>query len=650
MDMKTINQLFGLLLGAALLTGCLSDNDNQTLSVAGTQGTVTSSDGTAVSTTENKASADQGYDEVSQPTADDNFSKYTFSSICQIVYSSDGATVTNLPDSVTLTSNANGDVVLTSITSKNINYKISGSGTGSLKIYSDHLYEVEMAGVTLTSDDGPAINLQSKKRAFVVADEGTTNTFADGSTYSTSTEDQKGTIFSEGQMVFCGTGSIKVTGNAKHAICTDQYMVLDNGTLTIPSAASDGIHVDSRFIMEGGTLNVASTGDGVQAEDGNIAINGGTVNISTTGEKSHGFTAERYFRATGGTATVTVSGKGSKDIKSDANIVFTGGSYTLTTTGTSLYESNDLTNPACVKADSCLYITGTTLTCKSTGKGGKGINADNDLKIDGGTVSVTTTGGEYQYSSSLTSSAKGICSEANVMFNGGTINVSTLTSDGDEGVESKNTFIMNGGELVVNAYDDAINASKAIYFEGGKTYAYAVHNDGIDSNGSLTIGGGVILALSAAGSPEEGMDTDNSNIVLTGGTLITMGGAQGTAPSTPTSSTATQCTALLSGISLTKGQFFSVNASDGTNIMTFKIPFSVSGDYTLISSPNFIQGSTYTATTGTTAPTDATETWNGLYLGSSCAGTSTLSSFTFSSTYYGTTSSTGGGMPGGGMH
>jgi hypothetical protein len=645
--MKTTKQLLRLLFVTFLLTGCLSENENITSSVSGTQGTVTSSDGTAVSTTENKASATDGYDEIHEPGTDDNFSKYTFSNTCDIVFSAEGATVTNVPDSVTLTSNTNGDVVLTSKTGKNMNYRISGSGSGSLKIYSEHLYEVELAGVTLTSDEGPAINLQSKKRVFVVADEGTTNTFADGTAYASSTEDQKGTIFSEGQMVFCGAGTIKVTGNTKHAVCTDQYMVMEDGTLTILSAVSDGIHVDSRFIMQGGTLNVNSTGDGVQAEGGNIAINGGTVNISTTGEKSHGFTAERYFRATGGTATVSVSGNGSKDIKSDANVVFTGGSFTLTTSGTSLYESADLTNPACVKADSCIYITGATLTCKSTGKGAKGINADNDLKIDGGTVSVTTTGGEYKYNSSLSSSAKGICSEANVMFNGGVINVSTLTSDGDEGVESKNTLIMNGGELVVNAYDDAINASKAIYFEGGKTYAYSTHNDGVDSNGSLAIGGGVIIALSAAGSPEEGMDCDNTSIVLTGGTLVTMGGAQGTAPSAPTSSTATQCTALLSGISLTKGQYFSVNAADGTNLMTFKIPFSFSGDYTLITSPNFVQGTTYKVTTGTTEPTDATETWNGLYLGSSCMGSSTLSSFTFSSTYYGTMSSTGGGMSGG---
>ena len=644
--MNAIKGLFYIYIASITLSSCLSGNEDIEDSASGTKGDVTSSDGTAVATTENDASANYGYDEVCTSTTDENISNYTFNNTCHIVFSETGATVSDLPDSVAVTSNESGNLVITSHTGKNINYKILGSGFGSLKVYSDHLFKLEMAGVTLSSSSGPAINLQSKKRAFVVADEGTVNTFTDSSTYPTSNEDQKGTIFSEGQMIFCGSGSIKVTGSSKHAICTDQYMIMDDGTITIPSAASDGIHVDSRFIMEGGVLNVTSTGDGIQAEGGNIAINGGVLNVKTTGEKAHGFTAERFFRAKGGTATVTVSGKGSKGVKSDANIIFTGGDFTITTSGASLYEDADLTNPACIKADSCIYITGAALTCKSTGQGGKGINGDGDLKIDGGTVSVTTTGGEYKYSSSLSSSAKGICSEANMMVNGGTINVATLTSDGDEGVESKNTFIMNGGELTVNAYDDAINASNDIEIESGKIYAYGVHNDGIDSNGSLTIGGGRVIALSAAGSPEEGMDCDNNSVVVTGGILFTMGGSMGGAPSVPTSSSATQCAALLSNISLTKNQYLSVNSSDGTNVFTFKIPFSMNGCYSLMTSPNFSVGSTYSVTTGSSEPADATESWNGLYLGSSNKGTSTLSSFTFSSTYYGTSSNsnnTGGG-------
>lgn len=188
--MKAIKGLFYIFIASITLTGCLSGNEDAEGSASGTQGTVTSSDGTAVATTENDASANYGYDEVCTSTTDDNISNYTFNNTCHIVFSETGATVSDLPDSVAVTSNESGNLVITSHTSKNINYKLLGSGYGSLKVYSDHLFKLEMAGVTLSSSSGPAINLQSKKRAFVVADEGTVNTFTDSSTYPTSNEDR----------------------------------------------------------------------------------------------------------------------------------------------------------------------------------------------------------------------------------------------------------------------------------------------------------------------------------------------------------------------------------------------------------------------------------------------------------------------------
>ena len=118
--MIAIKRLSYMLIASITFTSCLSGNEDSESLISGTQGTVTSSDGTAVATTENKASADYGYDEVCVPTADDNISNYTFSSTCEIVFSETGATVSNLPDSVAVTSNQSGNLVITSHTSKNI--------------------------------------------------------------------------------------------------------------------------------------------------------------------------------------------------------------------------------------------------------------------------------------------------------------------------------------------------------------------------------------------------------------------------------------------------------------------------------------------------------------------------------------------------
>ena len=60
-------------------------------------------------------------------------------------------------------------------------------------------------GVDLTNPTGPAVNIQSGKTVYFCIAKNTTNTFCDGAVYDAPAvvngieEDQKGTIFSEGQ-------------------------------------------------------------------------------------------------------------------------------------------------------------------------------------------------------------------------------------------------------------------------------------------------------------------------------------------------------------------------------------------------------------------------------------------------------------------
>lgn len=536
-----------------------------------------------------------------------------------VVYSGSSVTVTTSDASVGYyTDGAYVTIDMLTNSVKNVEIVVSGkTDDGQLKIYGEKKFKLTLSGVELTSSKGPAINNQCKKRAFVHLTEGTTNRLTDASSYSddpyylnggsSTSEDRKGCFFSEGNLIFSGTGVLVVEGNYKHGIVTDGYFYMRPGvTIAVTGAAKNAIHVK-----------------GDEDDDIGIYIAGGLVyaNVSAT------------------------AGKG---IKTDLDAEIAGGKLLLNTSGNATYDAdeNDTSSSAGIKTDGNVIISGGTHTLKSTGTGGKGINADGEIIISGGETTVTTTGGKFIYSSNLTSSPKGVKADGNITVNGGKLNISvTGVSDGSEGLESKAALNVNDGEIYVYAYDDAINAASAINISGGKIYAYASNNDGIDSNGSLVISGGLVVGVGTS-SPESGIDCDNSNnFRINGGTVIGMGGTMQSNPST----SSTQRSVIYNGVSATKESKICVLDSSGTPILTFEFPRTISGATFFFSTPNIASGASYTISSGGSL-SDYTDSWNGWYEGGTWSGGSQVGTFTSNSvvTTVGNNGSGGGGMPGGG--
>lgn len=668
-----------VLCGVMLLIGCSKSSDNNSSedpseSISTTQKTNPTGTIPASEMADPTSSSYSESEETVSADDEDMVENSTFSSVISINYSANTATVTGSASGVSVSTDG-ANVTINSSASE-VEYILSGNTTnGSFKIYSSKKFKLTLSGLTLTNPSGATINIQSKKRNFLVLE--STNTLTDGPTYtSIDDEDCKGTFFSEGQTIFSGSGSLKITANYKHGIANDQYIRIRKGVeLTISSAAKDGIHTNEYVRIDGGNITVNASSDGIECEEGYIEINGGYVTVNstddaivtsydltadgadttidpyinitngkitlrTTGEKAHGVSSSSDVKISGGVFDISVSGNASKGIKSDKNIDISSGHLTIKTSGTGLYESSedDISSSSGIKCSGNMTYNGATLYVTSTGTAGKGISVDGTLDIKGGKITIVTQGKQYIYNR-LDSSPKGIKAEGNLTIDDGYISVKASGSEGSEGIESKATLTINGGTIIAECYDDCINASSAIIINGGDVYCYSSGNDGIDSNGTLSITGGLVIS-SGTTSPEEGFDCDQNRFTITGGTLIGTGGGT----STPTASSCTQRSVIYNG-SATSGQYINIHDTSGASILTYKIPRSYNQMTLLFCSPLMKSSTTYYISSSVNVSSGAE--WNGYYLNGNYSGGNSLTSYTTTNMVT-TIGCSSGGMGGGG--
>jgi hypothetical protein len=472
-----------------------------------------------------------------------------------IVYNGSTATVT-VADNVSnyVTSEVNGAHV--SITQTNteaidgdeITYVLSGSTTdGSLTLDGSYKCTLSLAGLTMTNPNGAAINITNKKRIQLSVKSGTENTLTDGNDGS-----QKACIYSKGQLQLQGKGTLNVAGNTKHAIKSGDYITVKNLTLNITSAVGDGINCEEYFQMKSGTISINGVGD-----DGIQCDLGGDTSTGETTDHEDEDSGNVYIE--GGTLNITVTADAAKGIKADGDMKISGGDVTVKTTGGGTWDSDDNKTKAssCLSADGNMTISGGTLNLTSTGAGGKGINGDGTFTATGGTTTIKTSGNAVvasssgnlstvsssqqldRYDSDYKSSPKGIKIDGAITISDNAVISVTTTGAGGEGIESKTNINITGGQVTVNASDDAINSSYNddtkslstagdLTISGGYVYARSTGNDGIDANGNCYIKGGLVYAIGTT-SPEVAIDANSEErkqLYVTGGTIVAIGGLE----------------------------------------------------------------------------------------------------------------------------
>lgn len=326
----------------------------------------------------------------------------------EINYNGAEATV-NIPAEVTdVQADVDGaHVSLNSMTGSNeYTYRLTGaSQNGSLRLTGSYKLTLELAGVSLKSTQGAALEVACGKRVAVVLKKGTENTLEDCKDGV-----QKAAMYFTGHPEFSGAGTLNVKGNTAHAISAKEYLQLKKslGTLNILGAVKDGIHcgrdevsafdervlsgednfdnVKEYFFCNGGTVNISNCGgDCIDAGDyGCMLIKGGDLNLTVTS-----------FDTSFDTSTDPPTGN--NGLKSVNTFIQQGGHICINVQGDDcdgLYVNNEA------------RLLGGTLDINVLGNGSKGIKAkqkaDGDYPegghvtvADEAEVSIAARGGDY---------------------------------------------------------------------------------------------------------------------------------------------------------------------------------------------------------------------------------------------------------------
>ena len=454
-----------------------------------------------------------------------------------INYTGSSATVINplAFEGVSVSINGASVTVRATEEAENVSYKLSGTtAKGLFKIYSEKKFYLFFNNVNLTNPDGPAINIQSKKKATVTLIDGTNNTLTDGSSYNDSivndageTEEQDAAFFSEGSLIFGGSGNLIINGKGsiQHGLCSDDLIQIIGGNITVTSAARDGIHTNDGVIITGGTLNVTATGDAIDGGNGCIHISGGSITTKNNAANVDGIKCDSTIVISNGSINMTVSGDQSKGLKSGNNMTLSGGDITINTSGNAVLETSGTGyNPSyCtgIKCDSTLTINGAEVIIISTGQGGKGISSDGNIDIISGSVNITTSGAgaTYTNSSGTKDAYNATCITANGKINilGGTITTSSSGSAG-KGITADGILTIGdaGNSPAINI---TTTGTKITITSGGGGGPFGPTGDyaeakAISCDGAITINNGMVIISSA----DDGIKS-NSAVTINGGTV-----------------------------------------------------------------------------------------------------------------------------------
>lgn len=395
---------------------------------------------------------------------------------------------------------------------------------------------------------------------------------------------EDGASTADGSGVDIDGDTVKITSGGSYIL---------SGTLTDGQLIVDAEDEDVVLTLSGASISCSDYAAIYVKKSSSVTINleDGTENTLAVSGEYEQTDDNNVDAAVYSKSDLTFTGDGSllidaeygHGIVSKDNLVMAGGAYTITA------ESHGISGK-----DSVTITDGTfVITC-----GEDGVHGSNDEDDTLGWVSIS--GGSF----TIAAGDDGIHAETALTVSGGTIDI----TESYEGLEGRSIAIKDGTTTIVSS-DDGLNAAGGdgsagwgdfmaddscyIDISGGELDINA-SGDGIDSNGSITVSGGVIYVSGPTSSADGALDY-NGDGTITGGVLVAAG-SSGMALNFGENST--QGTIL---VNLTAqqaaGTQITLSDSDGSVI----VEYSPDKQYqsVVISAPEIASDGTYTLTAGT---------------------------------------------------
>ena len=202
----------------------------------------------------------------------------------------------------------------------------------------------------------------------------------------------------------------------------------------------------------------------------------------------------------------------------DGSQVTIGGTGTLTVTANG---KNGIKSGATTDEESTAWLVIEDLTLTINAPVNDAVNAEASLIVKSGTITIDAGDDALHADYALAIGESGTA--------GPTITISSCY----EGLAGANLLVASGA-ITIYSEDDCLNAANSdltgydftMDITGGTIWAYAASDDGLDSNGSLTISGGTLTVWTANTADNQALDADGT-ITVSGGTVFAAGGSAG---------------------------------------------------------------------------------------------------------------------------